>query len=248
MIDTCSRLYLSLVSLFVRLWVEIARIPKRLYVAASASSWGCELKCRPYSHSDKQFDVSLFVRLWVEIDLIFKTLVDDKVSLFVRLWVEIPPSISNVPHGSSASSWGCELKYTFSPEEVFAISQPLREAVSWNTFSDLIHINCGIVSLFVRLWVEMSCPEKYLCETESASSWGCELKFLYAGQNDVPHLSASSWGCELKCLHHYKQWNYCRQPLREAVSWNKSPVSFPRTTPVSLFVRLWVEIPMLRHR
>ena len=55
-----------------------------------------------------------------------------------------------------------------------------------------------MVSLFVRLWVEISAITASAPWTVSASSWGCELKYLYT-------------------LDTLFLW---RQPLREAVSWN----------------------------
>ena len=55
----------------------------------------------------------------------------------------------------------------------------------------------------------------------SASLWGCELKFPRPWMYLVVASSASLWGCELKWL---------------------SNCSFRRWMPVSLLVRLWVEI------
>ena len=55
--------------------------------------------------------------------------------------------------------------------------------------------------------------------------------------------SASSWGCELKFLvNHHRLQLYSGQPLREAVSWNGLLKSLEMSRKVSLFVRLWVEI------
>ena len=98
--------------------------------------------------------------------------------------------------------------------------QPLREAVSWNI---QVHISHGIVtvSLFVRLWVEITAQKSNMTmELTSASSWGCELKYEEM-RNSICHQ---------------------RQPLREAVSWNDFKCKFKPRSTVSLFVRLWVEI------
>ena len=107
-----------------------------------------------------------------------------------------------------------------------------------------------IVSLFVRLWVEMSTVKDRRtgasCQPlREAVSWNisCQMR-LYpedcqplreavswnnnmdpAMQKNI--VSASSWGCELKC-------------------WKR--ISLRRSIPVSLFVRLWVEIPWNRWR
>ena len=98
----------------------------------------------------------------------------------------------------SASSWGCELKWFCYTKCYFLQRQPLREAVSWNAIYAII-LSAPIVSLFVRLWVEIS----------------------YGKSGTEPLWSASSWGCELKYLHRKALQVNHRQPLREAVSWNK---------------------------
>ena len=77
------------VSLFVRLWVEIRK-----------GRTGRMLRT-----------VSLFVRLWVEMSTCKQFIKENLVSLFVRLWVEIIISSIHWFRPSSASSWGCELKY-----------------------------------------------------------------------------------------------------------------------------------------
>ena len=100
------------------------------------------------------------------------------------------------------------------------------------------------VSLFVRLWVEMSgwCLS-YMIAMQSASSWGCELKYQLPAASFLPEYgqplreavswnvledeyeingstSASSWGCELKLQNCAGATPEKGQPLREAVSWN----------------------------
>ena len=166
-----------MVSLFVRLWVEILG---RLYMSlelGSASSWGCELKyesqhwrrkshcCQPLreavswntlkSRTIEQIAVSLFVRLWVEMTITFSDGDSENVSLFVRLWVEI------------------------------SADEDLTKMLA--------------VSLFVRLWVEILVDvDDIQRQMKLASSWGCELKW-----ENVCHVICG-----------------CGQPLREAVSWN----------------------------
>ena len=141
----------------------------------------------------------------------------------------------------SASSWGCELKSIEKLFSFFHIGQPLREAVSWKMKSveervekggqplreavswknrgDGI-VTCNPVSLFVRLWVEMLWYPAAAYSEWSASSWGCELKYINIVQSD--HTSG--------------------QPLREAVSWNMTESDTFGFIFVSLFVRLWVEM------
>ena len=76
----------------------------------------------------------------------------------------------------------------------------------------------------------------------SASSWGCELKYSCFVCPDDLSTSASSWGCELKWVFRRSGCEHRRQPLREAVSWNVPNGVGTDQGPVSLFVRLWVEI------
>ena len=131
------------------------RTPIFCWWEQSASSWGCELKYvwgkirkagwgQPLReavswnalgrHYSWKWSVSLFVRLWVEIVYRLYRLRYIQVSLFVRLWVEIQNNRNmDTEHQSSASSWGCELKYRKQTE---------------NTPR-------SYVSLFVRLWVEI---------------------------------------------------------------------------------------------
>ena len=145
----------KMVSLFVRLWVEMISVPVHSQPTASqplreAVSWNS----KRFSFSSSAF-VSLFVRLWVEMTASAAAEAPDFVSLFVRLWVEIiliasrgfRPLVSlfvrlwvEIPIDCASVSPAC--------------SQPLREAVSWNAFS----------------------ANHYLDRIVSASSWGCELK------------------------------------------------------------------------
>ena len=164
------------VSLLVRLWVEIPTLSLYSSRVASASLWGCELKCTSetklagitsqppceavsWNASASAFfrssAVSLLVRLWVEMHmpyynilcmlrqppceavswnvfLAYKVL-RENVSLLVRLWVEITQLICSKSSLSSASLWGCELKYYAFFTSTIIFRQPPCEAVSWNT-------------------------------------------------------------------------------------------------------------------
>ena len=184
------------VSLFVRLWVEMLSVSSVMFSVLSASSWGCELKCNPSTHTNSLYGqplreavswnvselsvmpqslVSLFVRLWVEMLPKMRAYKPDSVSLFVRLWVEI---ISHYRFFircrqplREAVSWNKRRKGEYHHEE----SQPLREAVSWNNLSTI-------------------------------PSWGCELKCGLDSWTGDTVSSASSWGCELKCI--CACWNF----------------------------------------
>ena len=165
------------VSLFVRLWVEI-------------TIW---------IRKEGDVTVSLFVRLWVEIMNGGNTRMSRPVSLFVRLWVEMDVEIGIYDEFirqplREAVSWNnifmFRLFAAFYQPLREAVSwnktlfqsiqesggQPLREAVSWNNLYDVI-AESFIVSLFVRLWVEIAVDILVPPAQKSASSWGCELKF-----------------------------------------------------------------------
>ena len=278
----------ALVSLFVRLWVEICPASWYLFWSLSASSWGCELKFhfpkvydssqnrQPlreavswninisfFSHYDT---VSLFVRLWVEISFGLYATLNTTVSLFVRLWVEISVSF---PRSFACSVslfvrlWVEMLSLHPAPARasvslfvrlwveiglcqgfrLLVYSQPLREAVSWNI--NHIIMGCDIfVSLFVRLWVEIHLPVLRQILYLSASSWGCELKYLLIFLFFLHTLSASSWGCELKWIQHLGTILILSVSLFVRL-WVEISISCSTDTPrisVSLFVRLWVEI------
>ena len=215
-------------------------------------------------------------------------MMQNPVSLFVRLWVEMRIIIVMEKWSRSqplreAVSWNEH----FRRDIRILCRQPLREAVSWNKlrprvlarvsavslfvrlwveiYSNIICKNMESVSLFVRLWVEIctmislpvvsrsasswGCELKFLSKHfyvlwfQSASSWGCELKYNYIDAREIRILSASSWGCELKFLWYNLPW----REVLSASSWGcelkyihiKSVVF---TIKVSLFVRLWVEI------
>ena len=160
-----------------------------------AVSWNFQTVNKPLN----QITVSLFVRLWVEIRKRLTKFTNSVVSLFVRLWVEI--FIDSSFHGCvscqplrEAVSWNT-LHFHLLP---MMICQPLREAVSWN-----------------RERLEAGEPVRM-----SASSWGCELKYLLPGPVLSLLPSASSWGCELKYQLLFMKHICGGQPLREAVSWN----------------------------
>ena len=93
------------------------------------------------------------------------------------------------------------------------VSQPLREAVSWN------------VHRMIIIHLDHSQP---LREAVSWNVWMIEK-----GER-VPS-SASSWGCELKCNHFIEYSMLPGQPLREAVSWNalNPSVLIPRQSSAS---------------
>ena len=152
--------------------------------------------------------VSLFVRLWVEIPLERSYLHPVPVSLFVRLWVEISTEQELRVHPYSqplreAVSWNLNdyadaatknrqplrEAVSWNDEEAMGLTtinrQPLREAVSWN-INMRTHTANIIVSLFVRLWVEMI-----------YASWGVQFQVvslfvrLWVEMNPIQRLAHS---------------------------------------------------------
>ena len=143
--------------------------------------------------------------------------------------------------------------------------QPLREAVSWNTWILVIN-SISFVSLFVRLWVEISISlsnSSFLFvslfvrlwveisqDTTKTSFWTVSLfvrlwveMYNFIESYKKVEMSASSWGCELK----YRWNDHISILFPSASSWGcelkyQPNKSWEYILTVSLFVRLWVEI------
>ena len=212
-----------IVSLFVRLWVEIVSSfgvlrPLSCQPLREAVSWNNSL----IAPNTVWFLVSLFVRLWVEIE---------QIRLYT-VWM------------MSASSWGCELKLRHDTESCARLSVSLFVRLWVEITAKISSYTNSIVSLFVRLWVEMLKAVWTTCRPHGqplreAVSWNTEsAENIYTVDE-----SASSWGCELKCIiccdvvtpifvslfvrllveitvEKFSMSDIRCQPLREAVSWN----------------------------
>ena len=143
---------------------------------------------------------------------------------------------------SSASLWGCELKYRRVLLNDLLKGQPPCEAVSWNVDHMLL---AYADYLSASLW---GCELKYNCHPsiwslhESASLWGCELKSLQGGPRLPRTLSASLWGCELKycCLTFHGSSPQSASLWGCELKWLISLIQIQ--IHVSLLVRLWVEM------
>ena len=166
----------SLVSLLVRLWVEIF------------------LVSIPFSF----LIVSLLVRLWVEILTSFFKYLVHGVSLLVRLWVEMHRTDIAAEDGRSASLWGCELKLKYDQRfSDVCTGQPPCEAVSWNTNSLWSWLQpvgqppCEAVSwntIGAVLGSTVSCQPP--CEAVSWNACADKIHSWYCGQ---PPCEAVSW-------------------------------------------------------
>ena len=188
----------TVVILFVRMWVEIRLDSIEDKSLSSSSSWGCELKCNQGNRYFVPFCVILFVRMWVEI-LVFLS------GVFGTFRHPLREDVS----------WNSvSFLHPFWPYR-----HPLREDVSWNTGAPWIASGISVI-LFVRMWVEISTSFWYCSTVSSSSSWGCELKYRssldcfrnfchplredvswnerYARKYGINYASSSSWGCELK--------------------------------------------------
>ena len=122
----------------------------------------------------------------------------------------------------SASLWGCELKYGYRRKTVAVLCQPPCEAVSWNTNIRTTNV-MGLVSLLVRLWVEIS-------------------RLNVSGCMRIVSLLVRLWVEIFNTLIRF-QCSFCQPPC-EAVSWNAIKRLIQICEKVSLLVRLWVEIPL----
>ena len=144
----------------------------------------------------------------------------------------------------SASLWGCELKYILIHFNFPRLLVSLLVRLWVEICDGFYAVNTSLVSLLVRLWVEitLNIPQASYSNSQppcEAVSWNVML--ANPKLNELQ--SASLWGCELK----YKIWKVnppcCfSQPPCEAVSWNNLPIRLFHFLPVSLLVRLWVEI------
>ena len=197
-----TRTQIIKVSLLVRLWVEIPT-PRTYHVtcSSSASLWGCELKCLiPFCYKPVKI-VSLLVRLWVEM-------------VRFPVWQAAP----TCQPPCEAVSWNTSKHSPVSLKQ----GQPPCEAVSWNglmSFDDFV----SIVSLLVRLLVEMLERLRQFKSDKSASLWGCELKYLSC--NLINTLVTVSLLVRL--------WVEIRKKKTKRME-----------DLVSLLVRLWVEISL----
>ena len=143
----------------------------------------------------------------------------------------------------SASLWGCELKCMNYLLTVCFQSQPPCEAVSWNVWCIYSIGSDKLVSLLVRLWVEIRYSVCRSRTVASASLWGCELKWCKQTNYLERWRSASLWGCELKYIPFAGR--LCRRG--SASLWGcelkfNIMVLENSKTGVSLLVRLWVEM------
>ena len=233
----------------------------------------CQPPCEAVSWNESRragavhYDVSLLVRLWVEMWGI----------CYRRQWVSCQPPCEAVSWNvhipkqrvcwdTSASLWGCELKYKV---YIKAEGEP-KSASLWGCELKFVRVGVvewrNVVSLLVRLWVEMRKTNQQWGNHVSASLWGCELKYISGDSLYSGFVSASLWGCELKCMTLDRKstrkevsllvrlWVEIRwagipetsdvcQPPCEAVSWNSNSENLScNMFIVSLLVRLWVEM------
>ena len=91
----------------------------------------------------------------------------------------------------------------------------------------LLRLQSVNVSLLVRLWVEIVPARLCWSHWKSASLWGCELKYV---KNLTTRVMPGQPPCEAV------SWNF----LLKKGSW--------QTAQVSLLVRLWVEITLMKHK
>ena len=168
--------------------------------AWSASSWGCELKCRIYWRCCCR-NYRQPLREAVSWNMSEGQIFRRKLRQPLREAVSWNATCADDCSGGcsqplrEAVSWNVFHRTVFP----FNCRQPLREAVSWNAVMGLTLFAEYIVSLFVRLWVEMA------------------LKLSdFTRHFRQPLREAVSWNDIIEG-HIVVQKG---QPLREAVSWN----------------------------
>ena len=169
-------------------------------------------------------DVSLLVRLWVEM------------SMLIIYWLKLTSASlwgcelkflrkkGGLQAEWSASLWGCELKSSQNTAKSQEFGQPPCEAVSWNCWD-----------------IYQATPD-----IPSASLWGCELTYWFWSSSGwicrQPPCEAVSWNTyPVLCIVFIN----CQPPC-EAVSWNIVFRDECRNQSVSLLVRLWVEMTFVR--
>ena len=193
------------------------------------------------------------------------------VSLLVRLWVEIsadsalfgavsrqPPCeavswnacslVIVITSVQSASLWGCELKCVINQKETLVFRQPPCEAVSWNAPYHCKHIlllcqpPCEAVSW--NFFLPCSQPPFWCQPPCEAVSWNSEAHIRPEIQGRQPPCEAVSWNITRSAALLRSE----SQPPCEAVSWNKFFLNTIKNKPVSLLVRLWVEMTLWNIR
>ena len=151
--------------------------------------------------------------------------------------------------------------------DIFSLCHAPRERVSWNLFplfpllplcvtlhvSVWVEIHCKIivsalstVTLHVSVWVEILNRVKYCCAlkvTLHVSVWvEIHVNILITRFSK----SRSTWACELKYFVNKFGERDFRHAPRERVSWNSQINQLQKTSPVTLHVSVWVEIPAIR--
>ena len=188
----------------------------------SASLWGCELKFKIFIPRLSVSRVSLLVRLWVEIMRISDTGVT---------------SIGQPP--CEAVSWNAPRVST----DGIILCQPPCEAVSWNVSSFVGRWVAGVVSLLVRLWVEIWWSYRHNNRKNVSllvRLWVEIIVKVIGNYLALVSLLVRLW---VEIMIRNLLWSVViRQPPCEAVSWNLWLNVTQCIHVVSLLVRLWVEM------
>ena len=120
-------------------------------------------------------------------------------------------------------------------------SHPLREGVDWNYLENSKEY-LGVVTLYVRVWIETTQTRIYKVSLKSPSTWGCGLKHSLRIMIRTDNLSPSTWGCGLKHKITIKCKNNPMSPstwgcgLKRIINHLSDSHSW-----VTLYVRVWIE-------
>ena len=189
------------------------------------------------------------------------------VDLFVRSWVEICWRHSFCMLLQSTSSWGRELKCTWSESQIIELScRPPCEVVSWN-YQNIDQAAVKRVDLLVRSWVEIIAGHDGLwclkCRPpREVVSWNMYAWSACIDGEEVD-LLARSWveiickmrrcidmlsrpPCEVVSWNYGRSWRiWNRHKVDLLVSWNVAyRYGQIYCTAVDLLARSWIEIRM----
>ena len=154
------------------------------------------------------------------------------------------PGATSVPlRTRSRSTWACELKCERSEQGRLPFRRHApRERVSWNVRYRSFFLFC-LVTLHVSVWVEINEGPIAEFDTESRSTWACELKFNFKYLGVFGTTSRSTWACELKSSTASTWWKHRTSRSTWACELKFSLELIADTVPlVTLHVSVWVEI------
>ena len=99
-----------IVTPFVGVWIETAKLLQMLGYGKSHPSWVCGLKLNNIWTASKHIRVTPFVGVWIETSLSLGLIPKCAVTPFVGVWIETSDYFRNFKYRLSHPSWVCGLK------------------------------------------------------------------------------------------------------------------------------------------